>query len=834
MLRLLGVVVLVLLLSIPSQAQPAAQDLVINEILYAPDPSTNEFIEVLNRSDQSVDLSACTYADGNLDFDPIAATETQLEAGRFAVLVRDPSAFEAVFPEVDALAPPGWEGLNNGGDRVAIRCNGETIDAVEYDASWGGSDGASLERIDPAGASTDPANFGTSAAEAGATPGARNSLFAPDTTAPVLEQAFATPAADSVVAVFSEVLAAGLSADRFRLEPASAPAIRSVALDPVDASRARIALQAPLAAGTYTLIATGITDPSGNRRTEDRALFSVVRPASPARGDVVINEVLYAPDGDASEFLELFNRSDKTFALRQFTLSDARDSPVPLPDGALPFAPGTFAVLVADAEAFATQFPDRAAEAAPIEVSPWPALNNSGDTPVLRADDAVVDAVPYTPAWGGADGRSLERIDPAGPSNSATNFATSSAAAGATPGAQNSRYAPDTAPPAPRFAQQIGPSTASVRFDEPLAAASVTPSAFMLDGTAPQTVRLTDARTVQLEVTGSLVSRTVEMQGLSDLTGNVLALASLPLALQPAPGDVVVNEILFDPLADAFDARPDQPEYVELFNLSGRLLTLHRAFLTDRPTERGTADTTVLAKRVALPPNGFAVVFADREAGTHPAETSTLVRAFPDIDFRRDDVALLPVDASSLRLNNDGDAVRVHRADGTMLDTVRYSPDWHAEALRETKGTSLERISATGAAQVPDNWTSSAAEAGGTPGRANAISIRPAPDAPAEALTISPSPFSIERDGGARIRFATNAVPSLVRCRIFDAMGRPVRTLDEARLTGRTGELIWNGRDDNNRRLRMGVYIVLVEAVSAETGAVSRMKAPVVLAQPME
>jgi len=834
MLRLLFAAVLVLLLSAPSRAQPAAQDLVINEILYAPDPSTNEFIEVLNRSDQPIDLSACTYADGNLDFDPIAATETWLEAGRFAVLVRDPSAFAAAFPEVDVLAPPDWEGLNNSGDRVTIRCSGLPIDAVDYDASWGGSDGASLERIDPAGASTDPGNFGTSTAEAGATPGARNSLFAPDTTAPILEQAFATAAADSIVAVFSEILAVGLAPDQFRLEPPSAPAIRSVALDPADASRVRIALRAPLGVGTYTLVATRIADPSGNRRTEDRTSFSVVRPETPARRDVVINEVLYAPDDDGSEFVELLNRSDKTFALRQFTLSDDRDAPVPLTDDAAPFAPGTFVVLVADAEAFAAQFPDRAAEIVPIEVSPWPALNNSGDTPTLRGADAVIDAVPYAPAWGGNDGRSLERIDPAGPSRAASNFAGSTAAEGATPGAKNSRYAPDIAPPAPQFAQQIGPSTAAIHFNEPLAPASVIPSAFALDGVVPRAATLLDARTVHVDVDAPLTSRTVAMQGLSDLTGNVLAPTSLPLALQPTPGDVVVNEILFDPLADAFDARPDQPEYVELFNLSDRPLTLHRAFLTDRPTERGTADTTVLANRVALPPNGFAVVFADREAGDRPAETSALARAFPGIDFRQDDVTLLPIDASSLRLNNDGDAVRVHRADGGLLDTVRYRPDWHAEALRETKGTSLERISPTAAAQVPDNWTSSASVAGGTPGRPNAMGIRPAPDPPSETLTISPSPFSIERDGGTRIRFATAAVPSLVRCRIYDALGRHVRTLEEARLTGRTGEIIWNGRDDNNRRLRMGIYVVLVEAVSAETGAVSRMKAPVVLARPME
>jgi hypothetical protein len=295
-----------------------------------------------------------------------------------------------------------------------------------------------------------------------------------------------------------------------------------------------------------------------------------------------------------------------------------------------------------------------------------------------------------------------------------------------------------------------------------------------------------------------------------------------------------VNEILFDPLADAFDNRADQPEYVELFNLSDHRLTLHRAFVTDRPTETGAADTTRLAQRVALPPRGWAVVFADRNAGPDPATTSTLARAFPSLDGAADDVALLPVDASSLGLNNDGDAVRVHRADGTRIDTVRYDPDWHAEALDDTKGTALERISATGPSGAADNWTSSAAPAGGTPGQTNATSIDPATSPSESSLSIAPSPFSIERDGGTRIQFTLDRVPSVVRCRIFDALGRPVRTLEDARLTGRSGEMVWDGRGDENERVRMGIYVVLLEAVSAETGTVTRMQEPVVLARPLE
>jgi flagellar hook assembly protein FlgD len=77
-------------------------------------------------------------------------------------------------------------------------------------------------------------------------------------------------------------------------------------------------------------------------------------------------------------------------------------------------------------------------------------------------------------------------------------------------------------------------------------------------------------------------------------------------------------------------------------------------------------------------------------------------------------------------------------------------------------------------------------------------------------------------------------VPNLVRARIYDARGRKVRTLEDARLTGRSGELVWNGRDDAGDRVRIGVYVVLFEAIRAEEGTVARLKAPVVVARPLE
>jgi hypothetical protein len=178
--------------------------------------------------------------------------------------------------------------------------------------------------------------------------------------------------------------------------------------------------------------------------------------------------------------------------------------------------------------------------------------------------------------------------------------------------------------------------------------------------------------------------------------------------------------------------------------------------------------------------------------------------------------------------------VRVHRRDGAIVAEVDYAPGWHAAGLAETKGTALERISVTADANAPDNWTSSLSSSGGTPGSPNGASLPPPGDAPqAASLRIRPDPFSIEQDGAARIQYTLNESPTLVRVRIFDARGRRVRTLEDARLAGHSGELVWNGRDDAGDRVRVGPYVVLFEAVQAEGGTHTQLKETVILARPL-
>jgi len=828
----LALACLVLLVTpLPSigQSAPDSGDVVINEVMYAPSPSTNEFIELYNRSDQAIDLNRLEYADESRDFSPVASSDTLLGAGEYVVLVRDTMDFRDTFPAVPFLAPDGWDALNNGGDTVILRDvpSGTTLDAVPYDPSWGGSDGNALERIDPDGPSDRADNFGTSQADAGATPAAENSIFNPDETPPSLVQVIPSPSGDSIFARFSEpVDPSSVSASAFAFDASGTPSIVDASVSDTSAVQVVCVLDRALSTSTFTLVATDVADRQGNVQSETEASFRYFVPEVPAPNDLVITEILYAPGTGATEFIEIYNRSDKTVDQGALSYADENRDFDRFAPRLTPLSPDSHAVIARDLEAFASSFPNVSAQ----EPEGWDVLNNGGDTVVLRhaPSTTVIDAVPYKPSWGGDDGNSLERIDPAGPSDSPSNFGSSTAEAGATPDSRNSIFDADESAPVPLFAEQVGQTDVTITFSEPLRPASVTTGAFSFSSTAITDARVRSDTLVVLTLDDPPSGTSIQVDGVRDRVGNKLTNGSVALAFQPKQGQIAINEILFDPRRDGFDDRSNQVEYVELYNRTERPLSLRDLFLTDRPNERGVADTTRAGRRTALAPGNYGVVAASPNDARIP-DTSQLARAFPNAPLATDSVAFLPVDAQRLGLGNDGDLVRLHRADGTPITEVPYTPDWHTPSLKETKGTALERISPTASAAAVTDWTSSPDPRGGTPGQKNAASLEPPNDVPDTGLSIEPSPFPIS--GATRIRYTLDDVPNLVRARIFDARGREVRTLEDARLTGRSGELIWKGRDDNGNRVRIGVYVVLFEAVRAGEGSVVQFKEPVVVAR---
>lgn len=166
-------------------------DIVFNELLPDPYAGGSEYIELYNRSDQPLSLSALSIAtrksDGTLSTRyPLQPVGKRLEAGGYVLLTKE---VEKVTSFYDIADPSALHQLklpvlaNTSSTLVLFRTADETvvIDEVSYSSKWHAPSvknrkGVALERIDPEAATQLPANWTSASATAGyGTPGYRNS-----------------------------------------------------------------------------------------------------------------------------------------------------------------------------------------------------------------------------------------------------------------------------------------------------------------------------------------------------------------------------------------------------------------------------------------------------------------------------------------------------------------------------------------------------------------------------------------------------------------------------------------------------------------------------------
>jgi flagellar hook assembly protein FlgD len=78
------------------------------------------------------------------------------------------------------------------------------------------------------------------------------------------------------------------------------------------------------------------------------------------------------------------------------------------------------------------------------------------------------------------------------------------------------------------------------------------------------------------------------------------------------------------------------------------------------------------------------------------------------------------------------------------------------------------------------------------------------------------------------IRFETQSPGFLVNINIFDAGGNRIRNLAGNRLVSVEDGILWDGRDDNNRKAAIGIYIINIELFQPQ-GKASHFRKTVVL-----
>ena len=525
----------------------------------------------------------------------------------------------------------------------------------------------------------------------------------------------------------------------------------------------------------------------------------------PAFGDIIFSEIMAKPVGDVPEYVEFYNHSDKTFSLKNWQFYYG-DKPYTLPEAEI--KPNAYFVLCKPGSV--SYFSDQVKA---IGVSSFPTLANTGK--LLRLDDnngTLVHWFEYSEKMYGSDekkttgGWSLECIDLENKSNSETNW-SGSLVEGGTPGMPNSMQAinPDVEYAHIISVTKLQEDTLLIKFSKPLdlktlsdkQSYDIRSTGYDIDFLSfnyPQGTEL-KLHLNKMPDKGEIID--LFFPGLLDLSGHVLddeQFVSIGSGYEAEPLDVVINELLPNPLADS-------NEYVELYNRSNKAIDLSFLSIASRKNTDGTLNKAYpLASGLSLLyPKQYLLI-------TKSMEKVTNFYSCP-IDVFAVELSVMPTITNTL-----GCIVLINNQTNVIVDEFSYTEKMHDASILDKKGVALERIDVDGPTNSESNWTSASSFVGyGTPGYANSQkriiagleSLKPA----VNVVTIDADNYQINYhffDHGNRCRIM-----------VFNTLGKLVKTIANNELLGTEGSISWNGKADGGQKLQSGIYFIRMEVVSS-------------------
>jgi hypothetical protein len=524
-----------------------------------------------------------------------------------------------------------------------------------------------------------------------------------------------------------------------------------------------------------------------------------------------------------NEWIELKNVTPSPINLSGWRVADASSQSGPMPNFML--QPDSF-VLVCNSSSVAAM----SAFGSAISVSGFPSLDNDGDQVCLLAGNGrTIHCVAYSSTWYQNQlkrdgGWTLEMIDPHSPCAGSSNWTASIGLAGGTPGKKNSVDAvnKDNSSPRLKYAYSIDSATIIAMFDEPVdSLAGATAGNYSLDGSVSIVTATTLAplfNSVQLKVNAPLSSSTVytlTASNVTDCAHNTIASANkvkIGLPAEASDQNIVINEILFNPKSNGFD-------YVEFYNRSDKIIDASKLFVANRTS---VGDIGSIKK---ISPTLYYIFPGDYFVITEDASSLQMNYLVQNPD------AIIVLTSLPTYPDDKGDVILLN-SQGNVIDEVKYKDDWHFKLIEDPQGVSLERIDPAGASQDPANWHSAASTAGyGTPTYKNSqYRQTQAIDATIQVIPATFSPDNDGHDDWTSIQYKVPGPGYIANITIYDSQGRAVRYLVKNGTLGTNGLWNWDGLDEKQTKLPIGIYIVYTEIFNLQ-GKTQHFKNTVVLAR---
>lgn len=238
-----------------------------------------------------------------------------------------------------------------------------------------------------------------------------NAIYTPDTEGPLITE-FTTIDNKNILLYFNELIApSSINKDQITINPSGSILSAQPVNNPINAIQVEFT-EALLSGPTFTLSVNGIKDLNGNIMSPQDLDFFISE--TPSKGDLFISEVLFDPVSGGSDFIELYNRSNKILNLENIRIENSEKDAFDYIEKELIVKPNEYIALSPDINHLKLQYstPDTAY----LATQEIPSLNiSSGNVSIINAEGILLDSFNYLNEWHyslleSTKGVSLERI----------------------------------------------------------------------------------------------------------------------------------------------------------------------------------------------------------------------------------------------------------------------------------------------------------------------------------------------------------------------------------------------------------------------------------------
>jgi hypothetical protein len=514
------------------------------------------------------------------------------------------------------------------------------------------------------------------------------------------------------------------------------------------------------------------------------------------------------------EYLEITNRTEFSYNLKNWQLSSEGQKTL-LPETTV--KPGEYVIICSVVDTILFSKYGKVAG-----VKSFPSLTDDGKCIILSDSSGnMISGVEYSSDWYGdllnsGGGWSLEMIDINYPFYMAGNWTASKSRTGGTPGKINSVEGNN---PDKSFIGLVNVFPADsnsivVYFSEPVKDIEKSLMSIKINGNIIHSVFSADPLLREFLIKPDLPLKKGQTYtiilplSVTDFADNIIETASFDFGLAEAAseGDIVFNEILFN-------AFPGEPDYIEFYNTSEKVIDVSRLYLVSVSSE--TNDTSGLVpvsviNRCALSGTFYAIT-TDREAVIR-----RYYSANPAHVFQTDQLPSMPDDNGHIILFN-------RQLD--LIDEVSYDEKMHYSLLSGYEGVALEKIRPRYLSSDKKNWHSASEASGwGTPGAVNSVfSEQPVSD---DKIVLSSTKITPDNDGYEDllvIDLKLSGNGNVVTIWVYDETGGFVCKLANNLLAGNRASVTWAGTGEDGNLVNTGIYIIYI-SVFDDTGKTEKWK----------